>query len=307
MSTYKVIQDIEAEDHVLGPFSFRQFVYLLISLFFGYITIVVLIKGLAFLVVLFLPFVLFFGFLAFPFIKDQPTEVWALAKIRFLTKTRKRLWNQSGIKNTVTITAPKKPVKQLTNNLDDTEVRSRLKRLSETIDSRGWVVKNVSGPIMQIGQIITDPDESDRLIMPTDNIPNESESDNKEFDILDSHSNPTASNIDTIIAQTETNHRQKLMNLVNDKSNEQTDEAKLYEDLIKQKLERQTSTAGLKNIPLKPTVIMKENPPKTETPKNNSVKNAIINFANNDNLSLQTISKEINKHNLDEEVVISLR
>ena len=31
MATYKVPQDVEAEDKLLGPFTFRQFIYLLIS------------------------------------------------------------------------------------------------------------------------------------------------------------------------------------------------------------------------------------------------------------------------------------
>ena len=31
MATYKVPQDVEAEDKLLGPFTFRQFIYLLIA------------------------------------------------------------------------------------------------------------------------------------------------------------------------------------------------------------------------------------------------------------------------------------
>ena len=31
MATYKVPQDVEAEDKLLGPFTFRQFIYLLVS------------------------------------------------------------------------------------------------------------------------------------------------------------------------------------------------------------------------------------------------------------------------------------
>ena len=31
MSVYKVPQDVEAEDKLLGPFSFRQFVFLIIA------------------------------------------------------------------------------------------------------------------------------------------------------------------------------------------------------------------------------------------------------------------------------------
>ena len=30
MAVYKVAQDVEAEDKLLGPFSFRQFIYLII-------------------------------------------------------------------------------------------------------------------------------------------------------------------------------------------------------------------------------------------------------------------------------------
>ena len=31
MSVYKVPQDVEAEDKLLGPFSFKQFIFLMIS------------------------------------------------------------------------------------------------------------------------------------------------------------------------------------------------------------------------------------------------------------------------------------
>jgi len=30
MATYKVPQDVEADDKLIGPFSFRQFIYLII-------------------------------------------------------------------------------------------------------------------------------------------------------------------------------------------------------------------------------------------------------------------------------------
>ncbi len=302
MSTYKVIQDIEAEDHIIGPFSLRQFVYLLISLFFGYISVIIMLKGAVYFDILFIPFVLFFGFLAFPFIKDQPTEVWALAKIRFLAKPRKRLWNQTGIKNNVTITVPKKINKQLTKNLDNNEVKNRLKRLSETIDSRGWVIKNIDGPILQFDK---DDQDADRLIMPTKEVPDETDLDNK-FDILDSDANPTASKIDSMITETEYNHRQRLINLVN--SAPQTPQLpKAHKAItspvelpIKLKKTETTQEIQAPTVPAKPvTEITKET--------NNSVKNAIINFSGNDNLSLQTMSKEINKKTLEQEVVISLR
>jgi hypothetical protein len=99
---------------------------------------------LIFLLVLFLPPFLLSGFFAFPFGRDQPTEVWALAKLRFWFKPRTRMWDQSGVKELVTITVPKKVERVYTDGLSQTEVQSRLKALANTIDSRGWAVKNIN-------------------------------------------------------------------------------------------------------------------------------------------------------------------
>ncbi len=37
MSTYKVIQDIEAEDKLLGPLTLRQFIYAAVVLVMGFV------------------------------------------------------------------------------------------------------------------------------------------------------------------------------------------------------------------------------------------------------------------------------
>src|SRR5690242_7436024 len=108
MANYKVIQDIEAEDKLLGPLTLRQFIYALVSVFFLYICFIVIKSKVYLLLFAFFPPALFTGFFAFPFMKDQPTEVWALAKIRFMFKPRKRVWDQMGVKELVTITVPKK-------------------------------------------------------------------------------------------------------------------------------------------------------------------------------------------------------
>src|SRR5437868_14512060 len=113
MASYKVIQDIEAEDKLLGPFSLRQFIYLIIvavCLFIGYR----LALTAWFLALPFLPVILFFGLLSAPLGGNQSSEIWLLAKIRFVIKPKKRVWDQSGIKDLVTITAPKKIERALT-------------------------------------------------------------------------------------------------------------------------------------------------------------------------------------------------
>ncbi|MCX6727395.1 MAG: PrgI family protein [Candidatus Saccharibacteria bacterium] len=142
MAQYKVIQDIEAEDKFLGPLTLKQFIFAGIAVLSMYFCFLLLTKGIWVMVFPFIPVIIVSGFLAFPWGKDQTTEVWLLAKIRFYFKPRKRIWNQSGLQELVKITAPVKIEQQLSDNLSQTEVKSRLKALAETIDSRGWAVKN---------------------------------------------------------------------------------------------------------------------------------------------------------------------
>src|SRR5690606_17115265 len=136
MATYKVLQDIEAEDKLIGPLTLRQFIYAAIGALFLWLSYVLASRGAAFMLVIFLPISAVAAFFAFPWMRDQPTEVWALAKIRFMLKPRRRVWNQDGMKELVTITAPKKVVVDYTNGLSQQEVRSRLRALASTVDTR---------------------------------------------------------------------------------------------------------------------------------------------------------------------------
>jgi hypothetical protein len=215
VATYKLIQDIEAEDHILGPLTLRQFIYGLIATLFFYLTFIVITKGVAWIAIILLPPGLLLAFFAFPFGKDQPTEVWALAKLRFMLKPRRRIWDQSGIKELVTITAPKKIERILTNGLSQSEVESRLHALANTLDSRGWAVKNInvsaySNPDPFMAQ------SSDRLI-DVSSLPREVP--NYEIhasdDILDAASNPVAQQFEHMIEKSEQNHRQQIISQLN--------------------------------------------------------------------------------------------
>lgn len=142
MATYKVIQDIEAEDKFVGPLTLKQFIFFMAGGLFSYLSFFVASQGLMFALALTVPPALFGFFMAIPWSKNQPTDVWVLAKIRFRLKPKQRIWDQAGMQDLVTITVPKKEEKQLTKNLSQTEVKSRLKALAETIDSRGWAIKH---------------------------------------------------------------------------------------------------------------------------------------------------------------------
>jgi PrgI family protein len=212
MASYKVIQDIEAEDKLIGPLTFRQFVYAGAAALCGYLSFLVITKHAGFLAVIFLPVGAASAFFAWPFAGDQPTEVWALAKIRFFVKPRRRIWNQSGVKELVTITAPKKIERAYTNGLSPNEVQSRLRVLADTIDSRGWAIKNVNVNMYGRHSLIMDDSDSDRLInlnsmpqaVPSIDI-------RASDDMLDEQNNPIAQQFDNMIAASTKAHRQQII------------------------------------------------------------------------------------------------
>ena len=144
MAAYKVIQDVEAEDKLLGPLTLRQFIYAGAAAIMLYLSYFAATHHASLLLTVFLPFAAVLAFFAFPWGRDQPTEIWALAKIRFLLKPRRRIWDQSGVKDLVSVTAPKQVQTNYTNGLSQTEVHSRLHALADTIDSRGWAIKNAN-------------------------------------------------------------------------------------------------------------------------------------------------------------------
>src|ERR1051325_10816577 len=107
MAVYKVIQDIEAEDKLLGPLTLKGFIYALIAGALAFINFRLLLApelGVVrwVLILVFLFPMLLFGVLASPLGREQPTEVWLLARVRFFLKPRRRIWDQSGISQLVT-------------------------------------------------------------------------------------------------------------------------------------------------------------------------------------------------------------
>lgn len=197
MATYKVIQDIEAEDKFVGPLTLKQFIFGSICALFLWLSFFALTHNAAVLLAVFMPFALLGGFLAVPWSSTQSTEIWVLAKVRFLLKPRVRLWNQSGIQELVKITVPKKIEKPLTKDLSEGEVTSRLKALAQTIDSRGWAIKNAT---LATSQMDDTNYISDRLVTPSVPPAQVPEVDLANVpDVLDSSSNFVAQNLEQMM------------------------------------------------------------------------------------------------------------
>lgn len=227
MATYKVLQDIEAEDKLLGPLTLKQFIFAAIFIglcFIGFTMLTSSAPG--FLKIpfstLLLPPMMIFGFMAAPIGRDQPNDLWLLARLRYLFKPRKRTWSQDGIKELVTITVPKRSVHKYTDGLDQEEVHSRLQALANTMDSRGWAVKNVNTNLFSQPGYLSSGDSSDRLVAATtlpqqDIAPDVQASD----DILDEQNNKTAQHFDQLVKESSQAHRSQALDTMQGKQSPQ--------------------------------------------------------------------------------------
>ena len=313
MAVYKVPQDVEADDKLIGPFSFRQFVYLLIvaaAIAIGYFLSRLFIP----LLILPVPIVLFFGALALPLRKDQPMETYMAAIVSFYLKPRRRLWNPDGAENLVEITAPKVVEIQRTKELSQSEAEQRLSYLANIVDTRGWAVRGVDGQV-----------PGGNSAMNTDAY-NEAQ---QAQDVLDA-SGDIGRSFNTRLEEADQKRHDEMLARVRDQTatpvltNVPDPYASLSDDTSAQSEDSTTSVPDDTHVAFNPYPTMHQSvvkpmgeakAQKDKTEKTTSAKAIspdIINLANNPDLSVETIAREANrihkKQELsDEEVVISLR
>jgi len=317
MSVYKVPQDVEADDKLLGPFSFRQFIYLIIAamgiaLGWGLSTILLP------LFILPMPIVVFFAVLALPLKKDQPMEIYLAAVLAFYLKPRRRLWKADGVQSLIEIVEPKVVEEQRTKEFTQDEAERRLSYLANLVDSRGWAVRGVSMP---------QPDNA----MQEDVFFAAQQTE----DILDDGSSLTH-NFDSMIGRADAKRRQEAMNIMNQPAAATAQIPPTrdpYATLVAP--QPQQITPPPTSAPATPDPEVSFNPyptamhqavispqgqmpvrAQTNVPPATSqppVSPDIMNLANNSDLSIETIAHEAKRiHERDEtlsgeEVVISLR
>lgn len=333
MATYKVIQDIEAEDKFIGPLTLKQFIFAGAGLFFGYLCVFAITRGVPFLVALFAPPAMLGLFLAFPWSKEQPTEVWVLAKLRFRLKPKERIWDQAGHEELVTITAPKVIEKHLTNGLKPDEVQSRLKALATTIDSRGWAVKHVT--LDEAYQpYVTQQAPSGQRLIDLSNMPQAVPDENVSQypDVLDEN-NHVSNNFEQMIETSSANMRQEALDKMNRIRNGESLQAvqqppinfmppnidyqqQYYPDeqAISQQLQANRANSNLANqhmrrIPDQESQEASQTPvrqPQAEMTK--PVDPDIISAASNNDRTVESLARDMRKKRDEEnEVVVSLR
>jgi hypothetical protein len=329
MAVYKVAQDVEADDKLIGPFSFRQFIYLIIvaisiALAWGLSRLFV---GLA---IIPLPIIIFFGALALPLRKDQPMEIYLAAIVSFYLKPRRRLWVPDGIESLIEITTPKVIEVQRMKDLSQTEAERRLSYLADIADTGGWAIRHTADPFAGGSAL-----NQDALI----------EAQSTE-DVLD-ESGGIAHSFETMISQSDERHRQQVMSrlqaagsapaaapaptpspyippiadpyaqLTPAPSMASTPDPNVtfnpYPTEIHQTVINPLGTNGQLPTAPAPTAQASASNQAAITTSEKDLSPDIINLASNSDLSIETIQREANriqkKHELEEdgEVFISLR
>jgi len=307
MAVYKVPQDVEADDKLIGPFSFRQFIYLIvvslsIALAWG--------LGQLFipLAIIPLPIILLFGALALPLRKDQPMEIYLAAIVSYFLKPHRRLWEPDGIDSLIEITTPKMVEVQRTKDITQGEAQRRFGYLAEIVDTQGWAVR---GPGVQA---------------PNSAMKNDMYFEAQQVqDVMDSD-NTTAMAFNFKLDQSDAKRRQDAVNVMHGQTSSYfsgpapvLEPVTAPEPITTGRLEYNPYPESMQQSVIKPIEtplqqIIKPIVPLIKQPLTTSEKPlsaGIINLASNTNLSIETIAREANrinkKQDLNEEVLISLR
>lgn len=140
MPQYKVPQNVESEDTILGQLTIKQFIYVVIAVGWGFLCWRIL--GVAPLVAILLILPISGPLLALGLIRreGQSFETYFVAMIRFMLVPRKRQWYKDDAK--VVIKEPeKKPIDEMPSAHNPVQVRGELRKLATIVDSRGRIPK----------------------------------------------------------------------------------------------------------------------------------------------------------------------
>jgi hypothetical protein len=186
MGQYKVPQNVEAEDKILGPLTFRQFIYALMGVGWAILCFALLHKIPAAMIILGAPPTLLLMLLAFYTRDGQNFEQLLIAMVGFFAASRRRLWVKEDVAETFHI-EPTKHAAEVTQR-NPAEVISELEKLAVLIDSRGW-----NRPPQTESNLVqpTTPHE-DRMVAPP---PAPHAPDEPKTDMLDLQQSPLAQNL----------------------------------------------------------------------------------------------------------------
>ena len=196
MSQYKVPQNVEAEDKILGPLTFKQFLYACIGTGWAIVCFAIFRSLPAVMIILGFPPALLFLLLAFYTRDGQNFEQLLIAMIGFFASERKRVWVKETVTESFHIEPTAKKIENEVSQLNPEEAHSRLKRLATLIDSRGW--NRPSDVQSDVYQFMPAGSHDDRIVAPAPplHVPDE-----PRADMLDLKNSPLAQNLAELLSE----------------------------------------------------------------------------------------------------------
>jgi hypothetical protein len=323
MAVYKVPQDVEADDKLIGPFSFRQFIYLIIvvmagALAWGLGTIFI---GLA---IIPLPVILLFGALALPLRKDQPMEIYLAAMVSFYLKPRRRMWDPEGVESRIEVTEPKVIEVRRMKDISQADAEQRFSYLASIVDTGGWAIRGTaSAPNSPMNTDVYFEAQSTEDVLDTNNsvaqsfdtmMEQRTERIKEEARERMFHQEPT---LQATPAPQSTVFSQPTQPIATQPDPQiEFNPYPQFQQSIIQPLNDPAHAYQPAPEPVQPQPAAVQTPTKPTTTSDKPLSPGIMNLANNSDLSIETIAHEAHRihekedkkeHELTEEVVISLR
>jgi len=200
MGQYKVPQNVEAEDKIIGPLTLKQFIYCIIGVGWALLCFLLFRAFIPLMIVVGAPVTIIFMLLGLYQRDGQNFEQYLVALVGFFSQSRKRLWTKEPIVESFKIEPVKAAAEQSQRN--PVEVRSQLDKLATLVDARGWAEQHDDQGVLQADQILAPRGDNDRLIMPQ--APKGESSITQadgENDVLDLENSPLAQNLSALIDQ----------------------------------------------------------------------------------------------------------
>ncbi len=313
MAQYKVPQDVEADDKLLGPFSFRQFVYLLIA---GGLIALAIAFFQIFPLLAIIPILpaFFFLVLALPLKKDQPMETYLAAIVSYYLKPHKRVWTPGQKESTIQITAPKIVEAPRTRDITGEEATHRLSFLADIVDTEGQAIKNV-GPNNQVSEELVKEANTTSDMFETAQFDNLEETiakdENRRHEEVMREMREAISQSENIAGAVKKHGEEEEKKTVQASAVKANPEPLMTSVKLSEKPDFNSSAVVTPGAPIQVEPVEKSNQVKKESDEKSEKslpKASIIELANNPDFSIATIAKEANRINGKEEgeVFISL-
>jgi|GEM_PF-646647 len=213
MGQYKVPQNVEAEDHIIGPLTLKQFIYSLIGIGWAMLCFFIFRAIPAVMIIVAAPVTILFLLLGLYRRDGQNFEQYLVALVGFFSQSRKRLWTKELVVDSFKIEPTKAAAEQ--SQRDPNEVRSQLDKLASLVDARGWAEQHDAQGVLSADPAAIAPTE-DRLIMPAVSAANPAAP--AENDVLDLKNSPLAQNLTALIDQAANDVRAEAIQMMRTKA-----------------------------------------------------------------------------------------